>query len=199
MWDKGCERFWARRRKKLRRQDEVVVRTIDRKVSMRWLLAGFLLSAMAAAQEPRAVSSRRLRLSRIVPIACGGRGRLPLHLRPRTSPAGWQFTLDLQRTSEAGAGQREGNCRIGGLDHGARGLHAGLSAGHRASTDEMNKVFAEYFTKTPPARAVLGVARVPEPPIQISAVAVRSLSGQAGCLSAELQIGGRCLTRNAHP
>ncbi|MGA9978044.1 MAG: RidA family protein [Candidatus Sulfotelmatobacter sp.] len=42
--------------------------------------------------------------------------------------------------------------------------------------DEMNKVFAEYFAKTPPARAVLGVARIPEPPVQISAVAVRSLT-----------------------
>jgi len=41
---------------------------------------------------------------------------------------------------------------------------------------EMNRVFGEYFTKTPPARAVLGVARIPEPPIQISAVAVRSLA-----------------------
>ena len=28
--------------------------------------------------------------------------------------------------------------------------------------DEMNRVFAEYFAKTPPARAVLGVAGVPE-------------------------------------
>ena len=42
--------------------------------------------------------------------------------------------------------------------------------------DELNQVFAEYFGKTAPARAVLGVARVPESPIQISAVAVRSLS-----------------------
>ena len=53
---------------------------------------------------------------------------------------------------------------------------------------EMNRVFGEYFAeelskhsaenleKTPPARAVLGVARIPEPPIQISAVAVRSLA-----------------------
>ena len=41
---------------------------------------------------------------------------------------------------------------------------------------EMNRVFAEYFGKTPPARAVLGVARVPEGPIEISAVAVRSLA-----------------------
>ena len=41
--------------------------------------------------------------------------------------------------------------------------------------DELNQVFAESFGKTPPARAVLGVARVPESAIQISAVAVRSL------------------------
>lgn len=41
---------------------------------------------------------------------------------------------------------------------------------------EMNRAFGEYFAKTPPARAVLGVARLPEPPIQISAVAVRSLT-----------------------
>lgn len=42
--------------------------------------------------------------------------------------------------------------------------------------DEMNKVFAEYFGKTPPARAVLGVARLPESPIQINAVAVRTMA-----------------------
>ena len=41
---------------------------------------------------------------------------------------------------------------------------------------ETNRAFAESFGKTPPARAVLGVARVPEEPIQISAVAVRSLA-----------------------
>jgi reactive intermediate/imine deaminase len=41
---------------------------------------------------------------------------------------------------------------------------------------EMNRVFAEYFGKTPPARAVLGVAGIPESPIQISSVAVRSLA-----------------------
>jgi 2-iminobutanoate/2-iminopropanoate deaminase len=41
---------------------------------------------------------------------------------------------------------------------------------------EMNGVFAQYFVKTLPARAVLGVAKIPEPPIQINAVAVRSLA-----------------------
>jgi enamine deaminase RidA (YjgF/YER057c/UK114 family) len=43
---------------------------------------------------------------------------------------------------------------------------------------KLNEVFAEYFAKTPPARAVLGVAKVPESPIQINAVAVRSLTGR---------------------
>ena len=41
---------------------------------------------------------------------------------------------------------------------------------------EMNGVFAEVFARTPPARAVLGVAKLPAPPIQISAVAVRNLA-----------------------
>lgn len=43
---------------------------------------------------------------------------------------------------------------------------------------EMNQAFAGVFakTKTPPARAVLGVAKLPEPAIQISAVAVRNLA-----------------------
>jgi len=42
--------------------------------------------------------------------------------------------------------------------------------------DEMNKAFGEYFPKTPPARAVLGVARLPDAAIQINAVAVRNLA-----------------------
>lgn len=41
---------------------------------------------------------------------------------------------------------------------------------------EMNSAFAEFFPKTPPARAVLGVARNPDGAIQISAVAVRKLA-----------------------
>ena len=41
--------------------------------------------------------------------------------------------------------------------------------------DDMNRTFAEYFGKNQPARAVLGVAHVADPPIAINAVAVRSL------------------------
>ena len=43
---------------------------------------------------------------------------------------------------------------------------------------ELNEVFAGYFPKVPPARAVLGVARGPESPVQINAVAVRDLTGR---------------------
>ena len=41
--------------------------------------------------------------------------------------------------------------------------------------EELNKVFAGYFPKVPPARAVLSVANLPEPAVQINAVAVRDL------------------------
>jgi reactive intermediate/imine deaminase len=43
---------------------------------------------------------------------------------------------------------------------------------------ELNKVFADYFPKNPPARAVLGVARLPVSPLLINAVAVRDLAGR---------------------
>jgi reactive intermediate/imine deaminase len=45
-----------------------------------------------------------------------------------------------------------------------------------AST-EVTKVFTEYFQKSAPARAILGVARVPEPPLEITAVAVQDSTG----------------------
>jgi reactive intermediate/imine deaminase len=44
------------------------------------------------------------------------------------------------------------------------------------SYDRLNTVFAKYFPKTPPARAVLGVARVPQGSIEITAVAARDLA-----------------------
>jgi enamine deaminase RidA (YjgF/YER057c/UK114 family) len=44
--------------------------------------------------------------------------------------------------------------------------------------EALNSAFAEYFPQMPPARGVLGVARVPEPSVQITAVAVRDLRGK---------------------
>jgi enamine deaminase RidA (YjgF/YER057c/UK114 family) len=43
---------------------------------------------------------------------------------------------------------------------------------------KLNEVFAGYFPKDPPARAVLGVAGAFESPVQINAVAVRDLRGK---------------------
>lgn len=47
-----------------------------------------------------------------------------------------------------------------------------------SSYSEMNRVFGEYFPKTAPARAVLGVYALPDPPVEINAVAVRNLEGR---------------------
>src|ERR1700733_3985944 len=46
--------------------------------------------------------------------------------------------------------------------------------------EEMNRVFGEFFGKIPPARAVLGVAALADPAIEISAVGVRNLSERRG-------------------
>ena len=62
---------------------------------------------------------------------------------------------------------------------------AGLSIDHvvyiqvyleeMAKYDELKKTLSEYFGKSQPAQAVLGVARTPDSPLEVSAVAVRSL------------------------
>ncbi len=62
---------------------------------------------------------------------------------------------------------------------------AGLSMDHvvymqvyledMAKYDELKKTLAEYFGKSQPAQAVLGVARTPDSSIEMNAVAVRSL------------------------
>lgn len=46
------------------------------------------------------------------------------------------------------------------------------------STDEapLNRVWKEYFPKSPPARSTIGVAALPATPVEMSAVAVRDLS-----------------------
>jgi enamine deaminase RidA (YjgF/YER057c/UK114 family) len=46
-----------------------------------------------------------------------------------------------------------------------------------SKTPDLDRVFAQYFTKVHPARAVLGVARLSEGQIQINAVAVRDANG----------------------
>jgi 2-iminobutanoate/2-iminopropanoate deaminase len=43
---------------------------------------------------------------------------------------------------------------------------------------EVDEVFTRYFPKDPPARAVLGVAKLPQAGVQITAIAVRDLNGK---------------------
>jgi reactive intermediate/imine deaminase len=49
---------------------------------------------------------------------------------------------------------------------------------------DVNQVYADVFAKTPPARAVLGVAKLPESPVQINAVAVRNLAERRAIIPA---------------
>jgi reactive intermediate/imine deaminase len=44
--------------------------------------------------------------------------------------------------------------------------------------DSMNRVYSQYFPKTPPARATLGVAKLAGTPVEINAVAVRDLASR---------------------
>jgi enamine deaminase RidA (YjgF/YER057c/UK114 family) len=46
------------------------------------------------------------------------------------------------------------------------------------ASGEVDKVFADYFSKSSPARTILGVARVPSSPLEITAVAVQDLTGR---------------------
>jgi reactive intermediate/imine deaminase len=48
----------------------------------------------------------------------------------------------------------------------------------------LNAVFAKYFPHTPPARAILGSARLPQPAVEITAVAVRELSERRAVIPA---------------
>jgi enamine deaminase RidA (YjgF/YER057c/UK114 family) len=53
---------------------------------------------------------------------------------------------------------------------------------------EMDRIFGQYFAEPRPARAVLGVAKVPESIIQISAVAVRNTSERSAVHPANYKV-----------
>src|ERR1700730_5209741 len=53
-----------------------------------------------------------------------------------------------------------------------------------SKVQEVDTAFAKYFSKVPPARAVLGVANLPDPPVEINAIAVRDLEGRRAVLPA---------------
>jgi reactive intermediate/imine deaminase len=141
------------------------------------LLVGFLLSSSVSAPEQAAVvapGQNPSRASRFYsPSVDAGDYVYISGQGPRRPDGG------LPATFEAQAHQTLENVK-------AIVESAGLTMEHVVYTQvylediskygEVNKVFDEYFGKTAPARAVLGVAGVPDPPIQISAVAIRNLA-----------------------
>lgn len=44
--------------------------------------------------------------------------------------------------------------------------------------EQMNRIYAQYFPQAPPARATLGVAKLPGTPVEMNAVAVQDLAGK---------------------
>lgn len=143
------------------------MRTTGPKTCSRILLTAFLLSSALAAQTAA-------RENRSSPSAVDAGDYVYISGQGPHQPDG-----SLRSTFNAQVRQALNNVK-------AAVESAGLTMDHVVYTQvylqdmsqygEMNKVFAEYFANAPPARAVLGVARVPEPPIQINAVAVHSLA-----------------------
>ena len=138
---------------------------------MRLLLAGFLLSSTLLAQQAgRAIvpgnrfSSPAVDAGDYVYISGQGPRRLDGSV-PKTFAAQVRQALSNVKTIVEAAGLT--------MEHV---VYTQVYLQDVSKYSEMNAAFAEYFPKTPPARAVLGVARVPESPVQISAVAVRSLA-----------------------
>ncbi|MGC2198198.1 MAG: RidA family protein [Terriglobales bacterium] len=144
---------------------------------MRLLLAGFLLSSTLVAQErvraviPPQTSAPANRFSSPAVDAgdyvyISGQGpRRPDGTSPATFTAQLRQALDNVKAIVESAGLT--------MQHV---VYTQVYLEDVSKYDEMNKVFGEYFAQIPPARAVLGIARIPEPPVQISAVAVRSLA-----------------------
>jgi len=144
---------------------------------MRLLLAGLLVSATLIAQEPtRAVAPQQLS-SKGNPyyspavdagdyVYISGQGpQRPDGTTPATFSAQIRQALNNVKGIAEATGLTMGNV-----------VYTQVYLEDVSKYGEMNAAFAEYFPKTPPARAVLCVARVPELPVQISAVAVRNLA-----------------------
>ena len=85
---------------------------------------------------------------------------------PDTVDAQVKQTLDNVKTIVEAAGLRLENV-----------VYTQVYLANMSSSDAMDRIWREYFPKQPPARAVLGVHRMPtDTPVEINAVAFRDLS-----------------------
>src|SRR5438309_786617 len=146
---------------------------------MRWLLAGFLLSGVALTQQ---------QLRAVVPAQASASANR--FYSPGVDAGDYVYISGQGARRPDGSSPANFSAQVRQALDNVKAIveAAGLNMDHVVYTQvylesiskyaEMNAVFSDLFGKTPPARAVLGVARVPEPPIQISAVAVRDLAGR---------------------
>jgi 2-iminobutanoate/2-iminopropanoate deaminase len=140
---------------------------------MRILLAGVLFSSLAVQAQIRAVVPAFAGTNRVYSPGVDAGDYLYVSGQGPRRPDG-----SLPATFEAQVRQALDNVK-------SVVQTAGLTMEHVVYTQvyledvgkyrELNQVFADTFAKTPPARAVLGVAKLPEPSVQISAVAVHSM------------------------
>ena len=146
---------------------------------IRWLLAGFLLSGVALTQQ---------QLRAVVPAQASASANR--FYSPGVDAGDYIYISGQSPRRPDGSSPANFAAQVRQALDNIKAIvdAAGLTMEHVVYTQvylediskysEMNAVFAEYFGKTPPARAVLGVARLPEPSIQVNAVAVRNLAGR---------------------
>ena len=152
------------------------MRTVRRDVSLRLSIAALLLSSAVGAQqrvravvpEPSAVRTNRFYSAGVDAgdyIYISGQGpRRPDGTLPPEFSQQVRQALDNIQTVVKSAGLTTEHV-----------VYLQVYLNDMSKYDEMKKALAAYFRKSQPAQSVLGVARMPEPPIQIDAVAVRSL------------------------
>jgi enamine deaminase RidA (YjgF/YER057c/UK114 family) len=152
------------------------LRTVHPNVALRLFAAALLLSSTAVAQEhPRAVVPEQstARTNRLYSpgvdagdyIYISGQGpRRPDGTLPPNFSQQVRQVLDNIQAVVKSAGLTNEHV-----------VYVQVYMEDMSKYGEMQKAFAEYFGKSQPAQAVLGVARTAESPIQMNAVVVRSL------------------------
>ena len=163
---------------------------------MRLLLVGFLLSSTLFAQQPAQEPAAQSQVRAVVPASMSAHANR--FYSPGVDAGDYVYISGQGPRRPDGSSPPTFDAQVRQALDNVKAIveSAGLTMEHVVYTQvyledigqygEMNRVFAEYFGKTPPARAVLGdcTASRTAHPDQCGRGA--QFSGQAGCLSAEL-------------
>jgi enamine deaminase RidA (YjgF/YER057c/UK114 family) len=152
------------------------LRTVRPDVSLRLSIAALLLSsAVGAQQHVRAVvpEPSTVRTNRFYPAGVDAGDYVYVSGQGPLKPDGTLPPHFSEQVRQA-LGNVEAVVKSAGLTT-EHVVYVQIYLEDMRNHDEMKRVFAEYFGKSQPAQAVLGVARTAESRIEINAVAVRSL------------------------